>query len=71
MDQWSIDTTYGSFDNNYIWPQWFLFAQYSSSQSSGAITVLLGCFSSYSYMILWLQRVDFPAIPTEAIILVG
>lgn len=55
----------------YIWPQWFLFAQYSSSQSSGGISVLLGWFSGYSYMIFCFQGVDFPAIPTEAIILVG
>lgn len=55
----------------YIWPQWLLFAQHSSSQSSDGVSVLLDWLSGYSYLIFCFQGVDFPAIPTEAIFLIS
>lgn len=51
----------------YVWPQWLLFPLHSSSQ--GGISVLLDWSSGYSYLIFCFQAVDFPAVPTEAVIL--
>lgn len=51
--------------------QWLLFAQHSFTQSSGVTSVLLACFSGYSYLIFFYCGVDFPSIPPEAIIIVG
>lgn len=66
--------TCGSADSSclylFTW-QWLLFAQRSFSQSCGVTSVLLACFSGYSYLIFFYCGVHFPSIPPEAIIVVG